>query len=312
MNLCDPISFIVLGTAEFTLACAESIRRSGGEVRALVTLPDDLKPENSINLTSFAQKYNIELIEYSDLNDHEAVSYLKTLNVDYIFSTWPHLLSDEFISIPKKFVIGSHPTPLPIGRGRHALHWLTVLNRSETCISFFRMDSGIDTGKILFQKPFRVEERISDTNKRMMEAVYSSFPTFLSNLANGVSQSNENNRNLFSNYWRKRDFHDITLDPRMCYETAKRIVNSFLPPYSGARLYIGVDDFLVITNVNEVLEGDFLDNWQYREHGYIFQNYENYIMIRFDDAVLLLTLIQYVNRDLSGMKIRPPSYYLGK
>lgn len=310
MCLSRRLSFVVLGTTEFTLACADAIRRSGGEVRALITLPEHLKPENSVDFKSFAQERDIGLVEHSDLNSATAIQQLKLLEVDYVFSTWPHLLTEEFLRIPKKFVIGSHPTYLPIGRGRHALHWLTVLNIRETCLSFFIMDKGIDTGQLLYQQPFRVEDRILDTNQRMIEAVYNAFPKILGNLLNGSPTISQTNREVFSNYWRKRDLHDITLDPRMSSAAARRIVNSFMPPYSGARLYIGAGEYLVIINIREVTEGTFLDHWAFREHGYVFESHHDCIVIRFDDAVLSLMFSSTVNRNLAGTKLHPPSYYL--
>ena len=310
MSASNLISFVVLGTNEFTLACADAIRRSGFYVRALVTLPEHLKPENSTDFASYAQENDIELIEYSDLNSAEAIEHLKRLDVDYIFSTWPHLLSEEFLRAPKNFVIGSHPTPLPIGRGRHALHWLTVLNIRETCLSFFIMDNGIDTGQLIFQQPFRVENRIFDTNQRMIEAVYKAFPKLLGKLLDGDPPVSQTNSECFSNYWRKRDFHDITLDPRMPSAVARRIVNSFMPPYSGARLYIGLDEYLVVINIREVTEGACLDHWAFREHGYVFESHRDSILIRFDDAVLSLTFSSTLNRNLAGNKLHPPSFYL--
>jgi len=310
MSLSSRPSFVVLGTTEFTLACADAIRQSGGDVKALVTLPENLKPENSVDFKSFAQERDIGLFEYSDLNSAAAIEHLAPLAVDYIFSTWPHLLSEKFLRVPKNFVIGSHPTSLPIGRGRHALHWLTVLNIRETCLSFFIMDGGIDTGQLIFQQPFKVDDLILDTNQRMIEAAYTAFPNILNNLLSGVRAEKQNNRELFSNYWRKRDFHDVTLDPRMSSAVAIRIVNSFVPPYSGARLYVGVDEYLVILNIREVTEGDFLNHWAYREHGYVFENYHDHIVIRFDDAVLSLTFFSTLNRNLAGKKLHPPSFYL--
>ena len=310
MSVSKPPRFIVLGTTEFSLACADAIRRSGGDVRALVTLPEQLRPENSVDFKSFAQRHGIELVEYSDLNSGAAIERLKLLAVDYIFSTWPHLLSEEFLGIPKNFVIGSHPTPLPIGRGRHALHWLTVLNIGETCLSFFIMDRGIDTGQTLFRQSFRVEDRISDTNQRMIEAADSALRQVLNSLKSEMPSLRKSNCDAFSNYWRKRDFHDITLDPRMSADVAIRIVNSFALPYSGARLYIGMDEYLVILKIEHTSDGRSLDHWTYREHGYVFESDNDRLVVRFDDAVLTLTLSATLNRDLSGKKLHPPSYYL--
>jgi methionyl-tRNA formyltransferase len=172
------------------------------------------------------------------------------------------------------------------------------------------MDKGIDTGQLLFQQPFSVEDQILETNQRMIEAVYNAIPKLLGKLLDGDPKVTQTNKEVFSNYWRKRDLHDITLDPRMSSAVAKRIVNSFKPPYSGARLYIGVDEYLVITNVQEVTEGDCIDYWVFREHGYVFESHHDHIVVRFDDAVLSLDIHSTLDRNLAGNKLHPPSFYL--
>ena len=71
--------------------------------------------------------------------------------------------------MPNNFSIGTHPTALPFNRGRHPLHWVIDLGISETKLSFFKMDEGVDTGNIILQCPFQIDEgdEIEDVNSKM-------------------------------------------------------------------------------------------------------------------------------------------------
>jgi len=309
MSSVDRLSFVVLGTTEFTLACVDALTVNGAVVRALVTLPEHLKPENSIDFRPFSKLHNIELLEYPDLNSAEAIEKLTSLQVDYILSTWPTILSEEFLQVPKKFVIGTHPTKLPIGRGRHPLHWLTVLNIEETSLSFFVMNTGIDKGQVLLQQRFNIETRISETCRRMNEAATKACRDLLRGLQENNPSLQPQGSPSFSNYWRRRDFHDITLDPRMSSEVAIRIVNSFTAPYSCARLYIHKGEHLNIMSAMRQPTDEFPKNWVLREHGYIYQCSNDRLLVRFDDAVLSLKFSGMIDRDISGTKLHPPSYY---
>ena len=89
------------------------------------------------------------------------------LHFDFFVSSWPNLISNKVLKIPKFGVIGTHPTPIPMNRGRHPLHWMIALGISNSKISFFKMDETIDGGNILIQEPFIVGGNINSANNNM-------------------------------------------------------------------------------------------------------------------------------------------------
>ncbi|MBF0409936.1 MAG: methionyl-tRNA formyltransferase [Candidatus Riflebacteria bacterium] len=277
----------------------------------MVTLTPELLPNNSVSFENFCAEKNIPLLIVEDINNITSLSKLKQFDSDYILSTWPKILSNAILSIPRYFTIGSHPTPLPMSRGRHPLHWLICLGIPNTALTFFRMDNGIDTGSILLQKYFPVGNSIHDANSNMSNAAKEAIFLLVDTLTKYPEFKGTKQEENYSNYWRKKDIHDITLDPRMSASMALRIVNSFSPPYPGAVLIISREESLRILSGSIVSVSTKFPNWKNYEHGYIFYHSNNEITLRFDDAVLSLIFFPSGKKTACepGKKIRPPSFY---
>jgi methionyl-tRNA formyltransferase len=67
---------------------------------------------------------------------------------------------EEFLNIPTKGSIQYHPSLLPKFRGPSSINWPIIKGESETGLSIFWPDNGLDTGDILLQK----KTPISDTD----------------------------------------------------------------------------------------------------------------------------------------------------
>lgn len=305
------LRFLVLGTSKFTLECADSLLEAGCIITGIVTLTNNLLPDCSISFDDYCFEKKIPLIVLEDINNETSITKIKQFDSDYILSSWPKILSDSVLSIPKYFTIGSHPTSLPMCRGRHPLHWLICLGIPNTHITFFRMDNGIDTGSILCQEIFPLGDSIHDANLYMSIAAKNAILNLVAQLIACPNYGGIKQDKRYSNYLRKRDIHDVTLDPRMSASMALRIINSFSPPYPGAVLMISKDLYLRVSSGLVVSVADKFPNWRSYEHGYIFYRSENEVTLRFDDSVLSLKLISSDRIDLCKLdkKIHPPSYY---
>ena len=67
---------------------------------------------------------------------------------------------EEFLNIPTKGSIQYHPSLLPKYRGPSAINWPIIQGETETGLSIFWPDNGLDTGDVLLQK----KTPISDTD----------------------------------------------------------------------------------------------------------------------------------------------------
>ena len=62
------------------------------------------------------------------------------------------MFREEFLNIPTHGSIQYHPSLLPAYRGPSAINWPIIKGETETGLSIFWPDSGLDTGDVLLQK----------------------------------------------------------------------------------------------------------------------------------------------------------------
>ena len=68
------------------------------------------------------------------------------------------LVKKEIIDAAKIGVVGFHPTALPKMRGRAANVWQVLLGVHDAACSLFFIDEGMDSGDILGQEPYTIED----------------------------------------------------------------------------------------------------------------------------------------------------------
>jgi methionyl-tRNA formyltransferase len=306
------MKFVVIGTSDFTISNAKGIIDSGHELNLIVSLPHQLLPNNSADISSFCVNNDVPFIEVEDINSDYLVNVLQNKKPDYIFSSWPKILKKDILNIPNYLVIGTHPTLLPMNKGRHPVHWMIVLGIQYTSMSFFAMDEGIDCGRILLQIPFAVGNRsINQVNLDMEKCGYDGTIKLIQIFENSKNYIGYEQLPDFQNYWRKRNEHDITLDPRMSLEMLSKITSSFVMPYPGARLWISSSRYLTIMMVKKS-NAPPPSNWSNYEHGYIFSTHNDYLLMRVGDDVAEIYIVEDKNvwMGLDKTKIYPPTFYL--
>lgn len=234
------MKFIVLGTTEFTLACARGIIDCGGEVCAMVSMPRHVRPNLSVDISGFAKRHKIHYHEMYDINSAGNRRILSAYDPDYILSSWPKILKKGTLAIPRYFCIGTHPTSLPHNRGRHPLHWLIVLGLLKTKLSFFRMDEGIDSGNLLLQVPFEIgsTEAVENAVSQMNKTAYRGVKVLCRQFKKNPSLPGSVQDQSCANTWRKRTPYDVVLDLRMSSLAIERTVRSFSPPFPCAKIVI--------------------------------------------------------------------------
>lgn len=306
--------FIVLGTSEFTLCCTQALLDSGGEVCALISMPEHARPNNSADIASFAEGNKIPYHEIEDINSSVSMKLLGKYSPDYILVSWPKILNEELLEIPKNHCVGTHPTDLPFNRGRHPLHWLIALGISETKLSFFRMDKGVDTGNILLRIPFSITpvDSIVDVVTKMNAAGYKGMRKLYKKLLSDPSYSGCKQDHSLANYWRKRTPHDITLDLRMSSDIIVRTVRSFTFPYPCANL-IFENHVIKIVHASLAPIKIAPNQLQRIEPGKIICVNKNTIRVKVDDGIVNLECSGEIpDRLLKTKYIHPPSKYLMK
>ena len=300
--------FIALGTTEFVRHCINGLIDGGQQVLLLVSLPKELQPDNSIDLSEFASEKGLDYLEVEDINSPEDIAALKAYKPDIIFSAWPRILKQSIFSLPRFCIIGSHPTALPFNRGRHPLHWEIVLGFSQSKLSFFRMDEGIDTGRILLQMPYEIrpEDTIADLVDRVNSVGYDGSRQLGQILASGSVPEGMEQDHGKANYWRKRTRHDVTIDFRMSAEHIIRTVRSFTLPYPCAMV-------LYENCVLRVVEARIVAKDINSEPGKIIHIDGCKITVKAIDEIIELTCQEPLPEIMFSAKyIHPPTKYINE
>jgi methionyl-tRNA formyltransferase len=148
---------------------------------------------------------------------------------------WSRLIREPLLSLPALGVIGFHPASLPANRGRHPIIWALVLGLDETASTFFRMDSGADSGDIVSQ--IRLAINPSDNARTLYDRITTlamkQLRDFVPRLANGSIQPMSQDHSL-ANTWRKRGVADGRIDWRMSASSIHNLVRGLTRPYVGA------------------------------------------------------------------------------
>ena len=306
------MNFVILGTTEFTLCCAQAVIDSGQNISGLISLPSNKLPLNSTDIHQYAGKHKIPYYEIDDVNSDDAIKLIKNLKPDFILSSWPKILKKNILNIPTRYCIGSHPTVLPFNRGRHPLHWMITLGITDTAVSFFKIDENIDNGNILLQIPFSIDgnDCIADAVEKMNQTAYQGLSDLIKRLTDDQSYDGEVQEEIKANYWRKRSIHDTIIDFRITAKHIIQMVRSYTTPYPCAKL-IFEDYMLDILDVQIDHAQMTYGELKRIEPGKIIAVGQKYICVKASDEIVRLIFKKNLPEGMAtSAYIHPPTKYI--
>ncbi len=231
-------------------SCIEAVVSSGGRFDLLLTLHDHKSQKKSgrVYLDDIANVNGIPLYKLNHINDADVAEVIKNYEIDWLFIIgWSQIASVDILKVPRKGVIGAHPTLLPNGRGRAAVPWAILKGLDKTGVTFFKMDEGVDTGEILdqFEIPLHPDETATTlynkVNEAHVELIQQIWPKLIQDLIIGVKQD----ESLASN-WEGRTPSDGELYHSMTLKEVDRLVRATTHPYPGAFIMLDSSTKLII------------------------------------------------------------------
>lgn len=220
------------------LSCIHAIYDAGGRIDFAVTLPDDKARTKSgrVYLDEFCAERGVPLVKTPHVNDPTFVEFLRQEQPDWLFIIgWSQIAGPGVLRAARRGVVGMHPTLLPEGRGRAAIPWAIIKGLTETGVTMFVLDEGVDTGPILAQLrlPLAPDEtatslyaRVDDAHARLMRETW---PQIAAGTANPRAQDERR-----ATVWPGRTPADGELLPSMTVAEAERLVRAVTRPYPGA------------------------------------------------------------------------------
>jgi methionyl-tRNA formyltransferase len=192
-----------------------------------------------VDLHPICDAYGIPCVDTDDINATDTVAAIRDLAPDYVFVLgWSQLLRDEALSTPSRYVVGSHPTPLPRGRGRAPVPWMILLGESRGAVSLFRMALGADAGPLLLQRWFDIEPGTDATAlyRQVAERLRDAFCELYVQLREGTVHEIQQDQEQAS-YRARRTPADGHIDFGQGRDQIDRLVRAVTRPYPGAYTY---------------------------------------------------------------------------
>jgi methionyl-tRNA formyltransferase len=151
---------VVHGQQAFGKAVLEALLKRGEDVIAVYVAPE--KPGAKADpLKEAALAANLPVYQPASYRKPEVWEEFRALKPDLQVMAFVTLfVPEEFLNVPTRGSIQYHPSLLPKYRGPSAINWPIIQGETETGLSIFWPDNGLDTGDVLLQK----KTPISDTD----------------------------------------------------------------------------------------------------------------------------------------------------
>lgn len=285
---------ILIGSVGSSREMLEAMIETGYPVECVFSLDE----QYSANVSGYqpiheiAEANGIQYRKFRKINDPENIALIKEIAPDYIFVIGlSQLVSKEIIDAAKIGVVGFHPTPLPKMRGRAANVWQVLLGVHETKVSLFFIDEGMDSGDILGQEDYCIEDTdyAEDVGRKIDAAAAILSRRILRQMMDGTLQPRKQDESQ-ATYLLRRAPEDGLIDWNAPIADIHRLVRAVSRPFPGAfGEYDGKHQLII-------WRADMLENTKYiGMPGQIAEITDSYIDVVCRDGLLRVT--DYENVD---------------
>lgn len=252
------MKILYIGCVEFSAKVLSKLIQMNTQIISVITKKRSNFNSDFVDLGPICEKYGIEYKYVTNINHEKSVQYIQSVRPDIIFCFgWSQLISKQILDIPKHGVIGFHPTLLPQNRGRHPLIWALALGLNETGSTFFFMDEGADSGKIISQEKVSIsyEDDARILYDKITATALKQVEEFLPKIEDGTLRPIIQDESK-ANYWRKRTEKDGEIDWRMSSRNIYNLVRALTKPYVGAH-FIYNDQKIKVWRVREYITNEY-------------------------------------------------------
>lgn len=153
---------LYMGTPEFAVPPLKKLsERNDVDVIAVITQPDKQRGRGHkfqpTPVKEAALLLDIPVYQPETVKDESFSAFLKELNPDLIIvAAYGKILPPFVIDYPRFGCINIHASLLPKYRGAAPIHWCLINGEEKTGVTIMKMDEGLDTGDMLYQKEYTI------------------------------------------------------------------------------------------------------------------------------------------------------------
>ncbi|MBW1775525.1 MAG: methionyl-tRNA formyltransferase [Deltaproteobacteria bacterium] len=184
---------VFMGTPDFAIPTLMALILQGHHLLAVVTQPDRPKGRGKKMIPTpvkrLALEHNLPVLQPEKASDRQFCEQLREMNPDLIIVVaFGQILRKNVLDIPKWGAINIHSSLLPKYRGAAPIQWALFQDEEKTGLTIMRMDEGLDTGAILFQKevPILKDETAGHLHDRLAQTAGDLIITSLQEMHRGA------------------------------------------------------------------------------------------------------------------------------
>lgn len=112
-----------------------------------------------LTLRNYSEQYGIRYLYPVLINTDEFIEISSSFGCDlFVSMSFNQIFKKKIINVPPLGVINCHAGKLPFYRGRNILNWALINDESEFGITVHYVDEGIDTGDIIKQNCYPIND----------------------------------------------------------------------------------------------------------------------------------------------------------
>lgn len=228
----------LIGAVESTAVTLAALCEHGQPPVAVLSLAAEFKDRHSdfVDLESAAAAAGAPFYPIDNVNREPVLDLLRSLDLDWLIVVgWSQICSPELLAIPREGSLGYHPAALPRLRGRAVIAWTILLGLTETAGSIFMLEPTVDSGALLAQRTFLVDEAetVSALMAKHMEALGEMWAGLLP-LRRAADYQPLVQDETQASYCAKRTADDGRVDWTQPAAAIERLVRAVSAPYPGA------------------------------------------------------------------------------
>jgi methionyl-tRNA formyltransferase len=156
------LRIIFMGTPDFAVASLAALVKAGCNIVGVVTAPDKPGGRGMQLQQSAVKKYavenNLTILQPEKLKNPEFIDALRSLKADLQIVVAFRMLPEVVWNMPPMGSVNLHGSLLPNYRGAAPINWAVINGEKETGVTTFKLKQEIDTGNILLQESFPINE----------------------------------------------------------------------------------------------------------------------------------------------------------
>jgi methionyl-tRNA formyltransferase len=169
------LRIVFMGTPDFAVASLEALVKAKCNIVGVITAPD--KPAgrgmklNESPVKKYATRKGLRILQPEKLKNPDFLNELRSLNADIQIVVAFRMLPESVWNMPPLGTINLHGSLLPQYRGAAPINWAVINGEKETGVTTFKLKHEIDTGNILLQESFPIDENetAGDVHDKMKE-----------------------------------------------------------------------------------------------------------------------------------------------